>query len=108
MWLVIVLVRMLWRSGVNFFERIVMASKLNKPVTREVVEWNKGAMGKDGKRSLIITLNPGGFISFRLKGLRQDYDIDMAGVYTSAVRRWADKQMIEKKRQKVLRKQGLA
>lgn len=85
-----------------------MASKLNKPVTREVVEWNKGGMGRDGNRSLLVTLNPGGFITFRLKGLHQEYDIDMSGVYTLAVRRWADKQMIEKKKQKQLRKQGLA
>ncbi len=85
-----------------------MASKLTKPVTREIAEWNKGGVGKDGRRPLLVTLNPGGFISFRLKGLRQDYDIDMSGVYTLAVRRWADKQMIEKKREKQMRKQGLA
>ena len=82
-----------------------MATKLKKPVTREVEDW--GGSGREGKRSLMITLNPAGFISFRLKSCQQDYDLDFASAFSLATKRWANKKIIEDKREKEARKAGL-
>ena len=65
-----------------------MATKLEKPLVREVAGWaNIGE--KDGNRSLVVTLNPAGFITFRIKGRQQSYDLDFASAYHLAVKRWA-------------------
>lgn len=67
-----------------------MATVLEKkPVVREVKDWKRRGMfglGGSGGRNLILTLEPG-IISFREKGLRKRYDIDIEGVFNLAVRR---------------------
>jgi len=79
-----------------------MATKLNKPVTREITGW--AAIGeKDGNRPLIVTLNPAGFLTFRLKGRQQSYDLDFSSAYHTAVKRWAMKKIEENKRDKEIR-----
>lgn len=86
-----------------------MATKLDKPVTREVEPREGGwACGKDSKRPLLVTLSPGGFVTFRLKGTRQEYDLDVGSAFALAQRRWAEKKRTEAQREIQLRKQGLA
>lgn len=71
----------------------------NKPVVREIKEWkHKGlfGMGGSGGRNLILTLEPGNVISFREKGLRRKYDVDIESVFNLAVRRTILKQEEEK------------
>ena len=66
-----------------------MATKLKKPVVREVEGWcRKGLFGAGGsnKNSLIVSLEPGPIISFREKGRRKSYDIDVESVFMLAVR----------------------
>ena len=82
-----------------------MATRLTKPVSRIVENWSNTA---DGKRPLVVTLNPAGFISVRLKGLHDEYDIGFESVYVAAVRRFADKQRKEKQQEKELKREGLA
>ena len=83
-----------------------MATKLNKPVSRTVEDW--GGSGREGKRSITITLNPAGFISFRLKKCQQVYDLDFASAFSLAMKRWATKKMIEDKKQREARRAGFA
>jgi hypothetical protein len=67
-----------------------MATKLNKKITREVENWcHKGVFGLGGasSRSLLVSLEPGNIISFREKGTRTSYDIDIETVYNMAVKR---------------------
>ena len=52
--------------------------------------WGGGTC-KEARRSMIITLNPAGFISFRPKGTRQEVDLDVASAYSLAVKRNANK-----------------
>ena len=67
-----------------------MATQLKKQVTREFERWSgDGCSGKDSKRPLVVTLDPAGFISLRLKGLRDCYDIEVGAVYAMAVKRKA-------------------
>ena len=85
-----------------------MATKLLKPVVREVTDWcRKGLFGMGGRggKSLVLTLEPGNIISFREKGMRKRYDIDIESVFNSAVRRTLEKDEIEKKKAKKLRKE---
>ena len=66
-----------------------MATQLKKPVVREVTDWcRKGLFGLGGtnKRSLLVSVEPGPFIVFRLKGLKKRYEIDLETVYNLAVR----------------------
>lgn len=83
-----------------------MATKLTKPVTRVVEDW--GGFGKEGKRSLSVTLNPAGFITFRLKSCQQEYDLDFSSAFSLAMKRWAMKKMVEDKKEKEARRAGLA
>jgi len=85
-----------------------MATKLAKPVTREHMRDGGYGTGRDSKRPLLVTLNPAGFVTFRLKGTRQEYDLDFGSAYVLAVRRWADKKNAEVKREREMRRQGLA
>ena len=86
-----------------------MATKLKDPVTREVAEWARDRpCGKDGKRPLLVTLNPAGFVTFRLKGLRQSYDLDFASAYMLAVRRFSEKALAESRKARAMRRAGLA
>jgi hypothetical protein len=84
-----------------------MATKLKKPITREVEDWcRKGLFGLGGRsdsKPLMVALEPGAIISFRLKGTRRTYDIDIESVYNLAVRRAfvrekADKRKAKRKR----------
>lgn len=85
-----------------------MATKLEKPVTRAYEREGGFGTGRDSKRPLLVTLSPAGFITFRLKGTRQEYDLDFGSAFTIAVRRWADKKNAEVKREREMRRQGLA
>lgn len=78
-----------------------MATALNKSVVREVSDWQKrGLFGCGGgkNRSLLVSLEPGNIISFREKGLRKRYDIDIESVFNLAVRRITNKEEDEKKK----------
>ena len=72
-----------------------MATKLLKPVVREITEWCRkglfGLGGRGGGSNLVLTLEPGNIISFREKGKRKRYDIDIESVFNSAVRRTLQK-----------------
>lgn len=67
-----------------------MATKLTKSVSRELDNWcQKGSVGlngKDSKRPLVITMEPCGLISFRLKGLQSEYNIDIERVFAIAAK----------------------
>ena len=84
-----------------------MATKLTKLVSREVGEWG-ATNGREARRAMIVSLNPAGFISFRPKGTRTDYDLDIASAYSLAVKRHAGKEAQAKAMEKEKRKQGLA
>ena len=85
-----------------------MATMLTKLVTREYQREGGFGFGKNAKRPMLITLNPAGFLSFRLKGTRQEYDLDIAMAYAMAVRKWADKKNADVRREKEMRRRGLA
>jgi hypothetical protein len=84
-----------------------MATKLNKPVSRELEDWG-GTTSREAKRAMVITLSPAGFISFRSKGMRQEYDLDIASAYSLAVKRYASKMHEQGVREKEIKKQGLS
>lgn len=84
-----------------------MATKLNKPVSRELDDWG-GGTAKEARRSMVITLNPAGFISFRPKGTRTEYDLDISAAYALAVRRHANKVHEQEMREKESRRNGLS
>lgn len=85
-----------------------MATVLKKAVIREIAEWKrKGLFGLGhggGGRNLILTLEPGNIISFREKGLRKVYDIDVENVFHLAVRRTLLREEEEKRKAKKDRK----
>jgi len=84
-----------------------MATLLKKPVTREVRNWcRKGlfGLGGSGGRALIVSLEPGPVISFREKGCKKRYDIDIERVFNLAVRQDMLKRDAEKKKRKKARK----
>jgi hypothetical protein len=70
-----------------------MATKLKTPVSRELENWSQkgsvGLNGKDAKRNLVVTLEPCGLISFRLKGLQSEYVIDIERVFALAAKETA-------------------
>jgi len=80
--------------------------KLDKPISREIEDW--GGSGREGKRSLMITLNPAGFFTFRLKQCQQEYDLDFASAFSLAMKRWANKKIVEDKQAREARRKGLA
>lgn len=84
-----------------------MATKLNKPVSRELDDWGGGTC-KEARRAMVITLNPAGFISFRPKGTQQVVDLDIAAAYALAVRRHANKVFEQKMRDKESKRNGLS
>ena len=89
--------------------RRVVATALKKPVTREVGEWCKPGMhGVSGRRALLVTLNPAGFIEFRLKGTRKGYDLGFESAFLVAVRKAAADEKAEKATAKKKRKEGLS
>lgn len=49
-----------------------------------------------GMRNVIVTLAPGGVVSFRLKGTRRSFDLTAAKCYTIAVNSAAFKQRMGK------------
>jgi hypothetical protein len=83
-----------------------MATRLTKSVTRVVEDW--GGTGREGKRSLSITLNPAGFITFRLKSCQQEYDLDFSSAFSLAMKRWAMKKMVQDQKDREARRTGLA
>lgn len=91
-----------------------MATLLDKKaVVREVRDWRRKGFfglgsGGGASRNLVITLVPGNIISFREKGLRTRYDIDIESVYNMAVHRTIAKQREEAKKAKKAKRAGLA
>ncbi len=85
-----------------------MATILNNPITREIADWSrKGLFGLGGSlaRPLIVTMEPGPILSFREKGRRKRYDIDIESVFMLAVHQTlknekADKAKAAKKRRR--------
>jgi len=69
-----------------------MATKLRKPVVREVEDWN--GRGK----SMMVSLLPGGVVSFREKGTRKSFDITVGAAYIAAVKRMVDLENAEKRK----------
>lgn len=66
-----------------------MATKLRKTVVREISDWcRKGLFGLGGnsKRDLIVAMEVGNVFSFRQKGTRKTYYIDMETVYNLALK----------------------
>jgi len=67
-----------------------MTTKLKKTVEREITDWcQKGAFGLGGqssKRNLIVAMEVGNVFSFREKGRRKKFVIDMETVYNLAVK----------------------
>lgn len=69
-----------------------MATVLSKrAVVREIVGWKKRGLfglGHGGVcRSIIMSMEPGNIVSFREKGRRKVYDVDIESVFNMAVRR---------------------
>jgi len=60
-----------------------MATKLLKPITRELVGTTAG-LGKHRAHPLLITLEPGDVISFRPKGTRQVFELPLAHAFRLA------------------------
>jgi hypothetical protein len=89
-----------------------MATKLTKPVSRELKEWKRkgfvGLNGKDARRNLIVTLEPAGLFSFRLKGLQSEYVIDVERVFALAVKEAALKSIQDSKREEQIMKQSVS
>jgi hypothetical protein len=74
-----------------------------KPVVREIKEWKRRGlwgMGGSGGRNLIMSIEPGNIVSFREKGLRKRYDVDIESVFNLAVRRTTLKDEQEKRKAK--------
>ena len=77
-----------------------MATVLKKTVVREIKDWKRHGLfglGGSGGRNLVLTLEPGNIISFREKGLRKRYDVDIESVFNMAVRRTLQCEAKEKK-----------
>jgi len=71
-----------------------MATKLRKTVVREVEDF-------DGRgKSLMVSLEPGGVLSFREKGTRKSFDLTVGAAYVSAVKRTVDLERAEKNKGK--------
>lgn len=86
-----------------------MATMLKKTVVREIKEWkHRGifGMGGSGGRNLIMSIEPGNVVSFREKGLRRRYDVDIESVFNMAVRRTILKEEEEKKKAKKAKREG--
>jgi hypothetical protein len=67
-----------------------MATKLRKTVVREVEDY-------DGRgHSLMVSLQPGGVLSFREKGTRKSFDLTVGAAYVAAVKRTVDLERAEK------------
>ena len=81
-----------------------MATKLKKSVAREVSGWCiKGLFGMGGRsdcKPLIVGLEPGPVLTFREKGRRKVYEIDLESVFNLAVRRTIAKEEAEKVRER--------
>jgi hypothetical protein len=84
-----------------------MATKLTKPVTRMLEDWSDGSHGRDRNRPLMVTLNPAGFITFRLWKFKQAYDLSFGMAFHMAVKRFSDRQIMENKKKRAARKAGL-
>jgi hypothetical protein len=88
-----------------------MATMLDKkPVVREAKEWKRRGlfgMGYGGThRNLVVSLEPGNIISFREKGLRRRYDIDIESVFNLAVRRTTLRDEEKKRKEKAAKRGG--
>ena len=85
-----------------------MATKMGKrAVYREVHGWQiRGIFGMGSTKDigLIVGIEPGNIISFREKGRRRVYDIDIESVYNTAVRRCLSKEEDDKKAKKKVKK----
>ena len=80
-----------------------MATKLKKPVVREVNDWcRKGlfGLGSSSNRPLMVSLEPGPIISFREKGCRKTYDLDIETAFNLAVRREVMRQDAKKRKKR--------
>jgi hypothetical protein len=84
-----------------------MATKLTKPVSRELDDWG-GGTSRDAKRPMVITLNPAGFLSFRPKGTRQSFDLDVAHAYAVAVKGFVAKAHERRMKEKESKRRGLS
>jgi len=71
-----------------------MATKLRKAVTREVEDWD------DRGGSLMVTLIPGGILSFREKATRKSFDLTVGSAYHAAVKRTVALERAEKNKMK--------
>lgn len=82
-----------------------MATVLSKkPVVREIVDWKRRGLfglGHGGHcRPIIMALEPGNIVSFREKGRRKRYDVDIESVYNLAVRRTVLREQEDKRKAK--------
>ena len=81
-----------------------MATVLDKKeVVREIKGWKRRGLfglGGCGGRNLVMALVPGNIVSFREKGLRKRYDVDIESVFNMAVRRTILRDAEEKRKAK--------
>ena len=77
-------------------------TKLTKKLKRECVRQ------KHGGRELVITLLPGDVIEVREKGRVKGYTMSALGVYFAGARAEADRNLREKRKQRKLKRAGLA
>jgi hypothetical protein len=72
-------------------------TKATKPVSRET----DGHIREQGKlRPIIVSIEPGGIISFRAKGCRRSYAMTVEGCYDLAVKKSLDQERAMKRRAK--------
>lgn len=77
-----------------------MATKVSKPVYRET----RGSVYDGGKeRPIIVSIEPGGVIGFRLKGKRQTYRLTVEFCFMSALK---SQLIADKKEKRRLKKEG--
>lgn len=74
-----------------------MATKLIKPVTRELVQTDRG-------RTIIITIEPPDQITYRYKGKRTHYSVSLHNVQLLALMRHLYEKYLEKENQYKLKK----
>jgi hypothetical protein len=60
-----------------------MATKCKKPVYRET---DGGILERGKTRAVIVSIEPGGILGFRLKGMHQTYRLTAEGCFMAAVK----------------------
>jgi len=69
-----------------------MATKLTKPVSRELERF---MLGMKNEGPMIVTLRPGGVLTFRMKGRRTEMEVPLTSCYVLAAKAEANRAMTE-------------